>query len=162
RDSIPGIDYPIVETPGGAKAHTLRDRQPVFGVTLGGAARAYPKDLLEKIEVVNDRLGGKLLTGVYDQGRGTDAVYDREPGGGATFGTTGYSCKNRPLLYDRNTKSLWFPVDDDLSCLSGPNRGKALKPTARPAPTNWSDWLRQNPKTTVVGGNDRTKPIPTE
>jgi hypothetical protein len=163
RDSIPGIDYPVVETPGGPKGHTLRDRQPVFGVALGGEVRAYPKDLLEKIEVVNDRLGETPVAVVYDRGRGTALVYDRRLGGGAvTFGTTGYSCKNRPLLYDRKTKGLWLPRGDDLACLNGPHKGESLKPIARPEAPTWADWLRQNRKTTVVVGNDRNKPIPSE
>ena len=36
RDSIPGIDYPIVEAPGSPKGYALRDRQTVFGVALDG------------------------------------------------------------------------------------------------------------------------------
>jgi hypothetical protein len=163
RDSIPGIDYPVVETPGRPKGHALRDRQPVFGVALGDEVRAYPQDLLQKIEVVNDRLGGKPTAVVYDRGRGAALVYGREfRGGVVTFGTTGYSCKGRPLLYDRNTKGLWFPRGDDLACLSGPQQGEVLKPIAKPVATTWANWLRQNRQTTVVVGNDRTRPIPSE
>jgi hypothetical protein len=163
RDSIPGIDYPVVEAPGSPKGYTLRDRQPVFGVALGGEARAYPKDLLEKIEVVNDRPGGTPVAAVYDRGRGAALVYDRTLRDGVvTFGTTGYSCKNQPLLYDRKTNGLWLPRGDDLACLSGPHKGELLQPIARPVTTSWSDWLGRNRKTTVIVGNDRAKAIPTE
>jgi hypothetical protein len=163
RDSIPGIDYPVVETPGHLNSHALRDRQPVFGVTLGGAVRAYPKDLLEKIEVVNDRLGDTAVVVVYDRGVGAPLVYERSVRGGAvTFGTTGYACRKRPLLYDRKTKSLWMSDGATLACLNGPRKGEAIKPVATPAATPWAAWWRQNPATTVVVGNDRSRPIPEE
>src|SRR5262249_42724513 len=57
RDSIPGIDYPVLEPPEGEHAGHLRSRQSVFGVALGAGARAYPEDLAAKIEVINDRDG---------------------------------------------------------------------------------------------------------
>jgi hypothetical protein len=163
RDSIPGIDYPIVEDSSGPRGSTLRDRQVVFGVVLGGEARAYPKDLIAKIEVVNDRAGDMQFAVVYDRSRGAAVVYDRTLRDGVvTFGTTGYSCKDRPLLYDRKTKSLWLPRGDELACLSGPNKGQALKPVATPVAATWSEWLGQNSKTSVIVGNDRSKPIPGE
>jgi hypothetical protein len=163
RDSIPGIDYPVVEAPGSPKGYALRDRQMVFGVALGGEARAYPRDLLEKIEVVNDRTGDTPVAVVYDRSRGVALIYNRTLRDGVvTFGTTGYSCKLQPLLYDRKTKGLWFLRGDELACLNGPNKGESLKPIARPVATTWSDWLGRNRKTTVIVGNDRTKPIPNE
>jgi len=162
RDSIPGIDYPVFETPGSPKGSTLRDRHTVFGVVLGGEARAYPRDLLKKIEVVNDRPGNTPVAAVYDRSRGVTLVYDRTLRDGVvTFGTTGYSCKDRPLLYDRRTNGLWLFRGDDLACVSGPHKGEALKPIARPVAMSWSDW-RRGRESTVIVGNDRTKPIPVE
>jgi hypothetical protein len=163
RDSIAGVDYPIIETPGNPKCHALRERQPVFGLAMGGAIRAYPQDLIEKSEVINDRLGGTDLAIVYDRSRRAALVFDRKLRDGAiTFGTTGYSCKLRPLLYDRKTKGLWLLQGDNLACLNGPHKGEVLAPIAKPEAPTWADWLRQNRKTTVLVGNDRKQPIPSE
>lgn len=113
--------------------------------------------------MVNDRLGGRPVAAVYDRSRGVALVYDRTLRDGAvTFGTTGYSCKGLPLLYDRKTNGLWLPRGDDLACVNGPNRGESLKPVATTVATSWSDWLGQNPRSTVIVGNDRSKPIPKE
>ncbi|WP_435007738.1 DUF3179 domain-containing (seleno)protein [Tundrisphaera lichenicola] len=163
RDSIPGIDFPVIEGPDGPRGSTLRDRQVVLGVEQGGEARAYPVDLLEKIEVVNDTLGGIPIAVVFDRARGVALIYNRTVGDGViTFGTTGYSCKNLPLLYDRKTKSLWLPRGDDLACLSGSHKGEALKPIVTPVSAPWSDWRGGHGTTTVVVGNDRARDIPAE
>lgn len=37
------------------------DDRLVFGVTIGGAARAYPKHMMEVHEMVNDTVGGRRI-----------------------------------------------------------------------------------------------------
>ena len=54
RDSIPGIDYPLFEQPDSPRARHFRASHEVFGLDLPEGARGYPRDLLRKIEVVND------------------------------------------------------------------------------------------------------------
>src|SRR5262249_25806081 len=54
RDSIPGIDYPLFEGPSSTRVRNFRDQHEFYGLTSSDGARAYPKDLLRKIEVVND------------------------------------------------------------------------------------------------------------
>jgi hypothetical protein len=163
RDSIPGVDYPILDPPGGSPGRSLRDSQPVFGLNLRGGPRAYPQDLLAKIEVVNDADGTTPFVAVFDRSRGQALLCERTVRGGAvTFGTTGYSYDRRPLLYDRKTRSLWLPQGDELVCVNGELKGSKLAPLLKPEPATWADWKRRHPDTGVLVGNDRDKPIPAE
>ena len=163
RDSIPGVDFPIIEAADSSRVKALRDRQEVFGILLAAGPRAYPRSLIEKIEVVNDLDGPTPFVAVYDRSRGKTLLFGRELGDAVTtFGTTGYSLGKRPLLYDRRTKSLWLPEGDDLACVSGTSKGSRAKPYLPTAATRWLEWVGRYPKTTVLFGNDRKRPIPEE
>lgn len=163
RDSIPGIDYPILETSRGVRGKKLRMRQEVFGLELDGEPRAYPRDLLEKIEMVNDGHGKDALLIVYDRGRAVVSAFRREVDGATvSFGSTGYSRSKQPVLYDRKTRSVWALEGDAFLCVAGAWKGRSLLPFQRVEPTPWGDWLGRHPDTKVLVGNDRSQPIPIE
>jgi hypothetical protein len=163
RDSIPGIDYPIIDQAGASTGRTLRASQPVYGVDLRCGPRAYPKDLIEKIEVVNDADGSMPIAVVFDRSRQRALVFERSRGGAPfTFGTTGYSLERQPVLYDRKTRSLWLPRDDRIVCVSGELKGTELPSLQTPGLTTWGEWKAAHPQTSVLMGSDRTKPIPAE
>ena len=67
RDSTPGIDYPLFEKPDSERSGRLRDRQEIVGLPLKEEARAYPVDLLRKIEIVNDRSEAGPILVVFDR-----------------------------------------------------------------------------------------------
>ena len=163
RDSIPGIDYPIIETAEGERGGRLRTRQDVFALGLGPVSRVYPRDLLEKIEMVNDRVGDAPLLIVYDRGRTTAFAFSRAVDGSVvSFGSTGYSRFKQPVLYDRKTRSLWVIENAELLCVAGSLKGRSLKPGPTLVTTTWGAWSGKNPNTTIVVGNDRSLPIPSE
>ncbi|SIO67510.1 Protein of unknown function [Singulisphaera sp. GP187] len=163
RDSIPGIDYPMIETSQGARGKKLRKRQDVFSLDLEGGTRVYPRDLLEKIEMVNDRDGDTSFLVLYDRGRSKVLSFRRDVDGSpVSFGSTGYSRFKQPVLYDRKTRSVWALESDEFVCVAGPLKGRSLKSFRPVASTTWGSWLGQHPDTTVVVGNDRSKPIPSE
>ena len=163
RDSIPGIDAPLLEPPEGPHARFLRSRQMIFGLALEAGPRAYPEDLLEKIEVVNDSDGATPFVIVYDRGRRRALAFERTTKGGqVTFGTTGYSLHEAPLLYDRKTKSLWLLSGDDFVSVSGELKGTGLARFKDAAHEAWPEWHSRHPDTLVVIGSDREKPIPGE
>jgi hypothetical protein len=172
RDSIPGIDYPLFERLDSPRARRFRDQHEIWGLTLPDVARAYPRDLLRKIEVVNDE-GGVPFAIVFDRQHDVARFYDRRVDGRpVTFGTTGYALgdsddpqSGRPLLYDRRTKSLWLPEEKALVCVNGPLKGTRLPAALRPEPTTWGAWVAGHPQTVVLVGSDRDddrKPIPAE
>jgi hypothetical protein len=163
RDSIPGIDYPILEPPDGEHARSLRSRQTVFGLGLAAGPRAYPEDLLSKIDVVNDRDGATPFVVIYDRGRRRALCFGRDVGvDTVTFGTTGYSFRKSPLLYDRKTKILWIISGDAFGCVNGALKGSKPAPFKVVESVAWGEWHSRHPTTSVVVGNDRQKPIPLE
>jgi hypothetical protein len=172
RDSIAGIDYPLFERADSPQARPFRRQHEMWGLALPDGARAYPRDLLRKIEVVNDEAGIPFAI-VFDRQHNVARFYDRRiEGRPVTFGTTGYALGDsddpqtgRPLLYDRRTRSLWLPEEKELVCVNGPLKGQRLPATLRPEPASWGDWKARYPQTQALVGSDRDderKPIPSE
>src|SRR5262249_35108347 len=134
RDSIPGIDYPLFDPPGSDRTSKLHAGHAVLGLVFQDGPRAYPLDLLRKIEVVNDQGDGKPFAIVYDRQPHRAQVYDRQiDNRPVTFGTTGYAVGSTedpkdgtPLLYDRKTSSLWLPEETALVCVNGKLKGTKL------------------------------------
>lgn len=63
RDGIPPLEFP--KTIAAVYADFLQPDEPVFGVTINGESRAYPHRILGWHELVNDQLGGELITFVF-------------------------------------------------------------------------------------------------
>ncbi len=57
-DAIRAVDDPRFVT---AAKSQMKDNVQVIGVELGGEAHAYPIGFLSRVEIVNDRLGGKNI-----------------------------------------------------------------------------------------------------
>jgi hypothetical protein len=165
RDSIPGVDYPILDPPASARWRRLRASQVVHGLALESGPRAYPADVLTKVEVVNDVDGSTPFVVVYDRGRERAQAFRRDVDGRpVTFGTTGYASGRTPLLYDRRTRSLWLAdaEAETLACVGGASKGTRLPAHGVPRPMPWSEWAAEHPRTLVLVGNDRSRPIPAE
>ena len=62
RGGIPSIDNPVFVSPEEAE---LPDNAWVFGVVMGGEARAYSLNLLNRYEVVNDRVRDRSFAAVW-------------------------------------------------------------------------------------------------
>lgn len=58
EDAIRAIDDPRFVA---ANKAGMRDNLQIIGVEVGGEAHAYPIALLSRVEIVNDRLGGKNI-----------------------------------------------------------------------------------------------------
>lgn len=166
RDSIPGVDYPIVQAPDGEIAQNIGDRNEVVGVVLESGPRAYPMGALTKVEIVNDVDGETPIAIVYARGPDTVRIYRRDiDGTPVTLGTTGYATDEKvPLFYDRKTKSLWLEEPDGsaLTCVNGEYVGTRLPAHKTLERLTWGEWVGQYPDTDVLVGNDRSQPIPEE
>ena len=148
---IPAIDNPKVSS--AEAAIWLRDDDMVFGITINGESRAYPRQIMEVREMVNDTLGGRQLGIPYcTLCAAAQAFYtDDLPAGieRPVLRTSGLLKRSNKVMYDLNTNSIF---DTFLGrALTGPLAEKnVVLPQATVVTTDWKSWKESNPNTTVV------------
>ncbi|MGB0412294.1 MAG: DUF3179 domain-containing (seleno)protein [Pikeienuella sp.] len=148
---IPAADNPEVIS---AKDATwLSDDDIVFGIEVNGAYRAYPRQIMEVREMVNDTLGGRHLGIPYCTLCGSAQAYftDQLPEGVArpVLRTSGLLIRSNKVMYDITSHSVF---DTFLGkAVTGPlaERGLHLK-QATVVTTDWGTWKREHPETTVL------------
>ena len=156
RGCIPAIDDPAVTSAFGGDWYP--DERLVFGVVINGEARAYPKNMMEVHEMVNDTLGGRRFGMPYCTLCGSAQAYftDDVEGFSPVLRTSGLLSRSNKFMYDRST---WSAVDTFTGqALSGPlhDAGVVLTPVAVVTST-WGDWKREHPETTIL---DRFRAYP--
>jgi len=125
-------------------------RTTIVGVSLNGAAKAYPLSAVEKQSPVVDNVGGvPVLIVMGDDGKSVRA-FEATIGGERTefFARPG----SKPLaLTDAKTGSVW---DFTGRAFEGPLAGQELKrvPLLK---DYWFDWKLYNPRTQVYRIGDR-------
>ena len=148
---IPAIDNPEVST--AEEATWLDDDDIVFGIVINGEARAYPRQIMEVREMVNDTLGGRDIGLPYCSLCGAAQAYftDRMPAGvkRPVLRTSGLLIRSNKVMYDVETRSI-FDTFRGVA-VTGPlaDLGIALKPVTVVTST-WSDWRDAFPKSTVL------------
>jgi len=147
-NGIPPLTSPAILS--AAEADWLDDEHVVFGVVVGGEARAYPKRILAWHEMAHDTLGGVRLTVVYCTLCGTVIPYRSVVGGELrTFGTSGLLYRSNKLMFDEESMSLWSTLDG--TPVVGPLAGEPLTLEMEPVvTTTWGEWRRMHPATTVI------------
>ncbi|PJI86060.1 uncharacterized protein DUF3179 [Yoonia maricola] len=148
---IPAADNPDVI--GAQEATWLADDAIVFGITINGQSRAYPRQIMEVREMVNDTLGGRDLGIPYCTLCGAAQAYftDDLPAGVArpVLRTSGLLIRSNKVMYDINTYSVF---DTFLGkAVTGPlaERGLQLE-QATVVTTDWGTWKNAHPDTTVL------------
>ena len=146
RDGIPSIEQPKFVAANAANFMRPTDR--VIGITVNGESRAYPINILNWHEVVNDQIRGVPVSVTYCPLCGTGLVYQAKVRGRTLkFGVSGLLYNSDVLLYDRQTETLWSQI---LSkAVNGPMKGQKLTmvPSSQ---TSWSSWLKKQPNTKVL------------
>ncbi len=126
----------------------------VIGVVHNGAARAYPLQLLNFHEIINDTLGGEAIAVTYSPLCDSAAVYRRTVNGESLeLRLSGLVVDSNTLMYDRRPEaegeSLWRQMIGDA--VAGPAAENELVLEALPlSMTTWANWLKRHPDTTVV------------
>lgn len=151
RDGIPPLNNPDMIP--ASKATYLDDDNIVFGVTVDGDARAYPKRILAWHEMVKDQIGGRRLTGVYCTLCGAMILYDSNVGGVQhELGTSGFLYRSNKLMYDHETQSLWSTLTGEP--VIGPLVGQGIELKTLPVvTTTWKEWVTRHPDTLVLSLN---------
>lgn len=110
QDGIPPLRNPdMIEA---AEAGYLEDDNIVFGISINGDHRAYPKRILAWHEMFVDKIGGKNIAGVYCTLCGTVIAYNTTfDGTNHELGTSGFLYRSNKLMYDKATQSLWNTIE---------------------------------------------------
>jgi len=147
-NGIPPLEYPAVLPAG--EADYLDDGNIVFGLTVNGESRAYPKRILAWHEMAIDRVGGVELTVVYCTLCGTVIPFESAVGERQFhFGTSGLLYRSNKLMFDEGTKSLWSTFEG--MPVVGPLVGQGLQLAHRAVvTTTWGEWRARHPETTVL------------
>ncbi|OAD41819.1 hypothetical protein LPB72_10965 [Hydrogenophaga crassostreae] len=158
---IPALDQP--KTTPASEGGWYPDNATVFGVVINGEARAYPKNIMEVHEMVNDTLGGRQIALPYcTLCRAAQAYFtDRTPGFKPLLRTSGLLSRSNKFMYDLST---WSAVDTSTGeALSGPLRKAQITlPQTTVVTSTWGAWRKAHPQSTIVaqdGGIGRTYPL---
>lgn len=162
RGCIPALDDPVV-TPA-SEGDWYPDDAVVFGVTVNGESRAYPKNQMEVHEMVNDTLGGRRIGMPYCTLCGSAQAYltDQVPEDATTpvLRTSGLLSRSNKVMYDLNTGSVFDTFAGEA--LSGPLREKGVRlAQTTVVSSTWGAWKEAHPDTTILaadGGLGRSYP----
>ncbi len=147
-NGIPPLDHPVHVSVG--EADYLEDSNIVFGISINGEARAYPKRIFAWHEMALDEIGGLELTIIYCTLCGTVLPYESEVGGELRkFGTSGLLYRSNKLFFDENTMSLWSTLEGRpvIGRLAGSGLSLRLRSSVT---TTWGEWRRRHPDTQVL------------
>ncbi len=159
---IPALDDPAVTDAAGGDWYP--DEEIVFGVTINGESRAYPKNIMEIHEMINDSLGGRRVGIPYCTLCGSAQAYltDSVPAGVTVpiLRTSGLLTRSNKVMFDLETFSVFNTFTG--AAISGPlqDEGVVLEQVSVVTST-WGEWKLAHPGTTIVamdGGIGRTYP----
>ena len=116
KDGIPSIDDPKFTS--ATEVDFLADEELVLVIRFDHEVKAYPHDILDWHEIVNDRLAGIPYAVTYCPLTGTGIAWDRLVQGiETTFGVSGLLYNSNLMPYDRYSESTWS--QQRLDCVHG-------------------------------------------
>ncbi len=150
KDGIPSLFNPEIIP--AAQADFIDDKDLIVGIVVDGEARAYPHQILDWHEVVNEEFASNnLLTVSYCPLTGTAIVLDGNNDGlNLTFGVSGLLYNNNLIMFDRQTDSHWpqMRLQSDQGTLR--NTKQKVYPSIE---TSWGSWKKLFPNTVVLSTN---------
>ncbi len=151
QDGIPPLRYP--EMINANDATYLSDDDIIFGISLDGDSRAYPKRILAWHEFFVDDISNLKIAGVYCTLCGSMIAYDMNHNGKFhDLGTSGFLYKSNKLMYDRETQSLWSTIEG--MPVLGPLSNQGIRLKSYPIiTTTWGNWKKMHPPTMVLSLN---------
>ena len=148
RDAIVPVDRPAY---GGLDALPwLANDHLIVGYESGDQAFAYPINILNFHEIVNDTINGGPVLITYCPLCFSGVVFSRVVDGEIlTFGNTSALYQSDLVMYDHQTGSYWFQVAGEavVGTLTGA-RLKLLPSTTMP----WGDWKALHPESRLLAG----------
>ncbi|MBV2092240.1 MAG: DUF3179 domain-containing protein, partial [Candidatus Thiodiazotropha sp. (ex Ctena orbiculata)] len=146
RDGIPSIDEPQFVP--AKEADFLKPEDRILGVVRNGVVKAYPINILNWHEIVNDRFRQEPIAITFCPLCGTGMAFEATVRGETLkFGVSGLLYNSDVLLYDRASESLWSQIMKQS--ISGKYQGDRLRHVPLQH-TNWADWSDRYPDTLVL------------
>ncbi len=148
---IPALDDPAVT--GADEGNWYPDDSVVFGVVVDGEARAYPKNMMEVHEMINDTLGGRRIAIPYCTLCGSAQAYFTDDVSGRdeplVLRTSGLLTRSNKVMYELTTFSVF---DTFLGhAVSGPLQEEQVQLDQVSVVTStWGDWKEAHPETTIL------------
>lgn len=148
---IPAADNPAVSNVNDTT--WLKDEDIVFGVGVNDEYRAYPRQIMEVREMVNDTLGGRTLGIPYCTLCGSaQAYFTDELADGMerpVLRTSGLLIRSNKVMYDITTHSVLDTFTGEA--VTGALADKNVKLSqATVITTTWGEWKKAYPQTTVL------------
>ena len=146
KDGIPALSNP--EFISAEEADFMRPDELVLGIKEGNVVKAYPHQILDWHEIINDKAGSKKIAITYCPLTGTGINWDRVINEReTTFGVSGLLYNTNLIPYDRETDSYWSQIR--LESVHGDHIGKDAL-TYQLIETTWNTWTEMYPETKVV------------
>lgn len=145
KDGIPAIDNPNFRL--GTEENNLLDSEIVIGIVFDGEPRAYPYEILNWHEIVNDEINGSHFSITYCPLTGSGLVFKTDVIGNSELGVSGKLFENNLVFYDRNTESYWSQMMH--TSVMGEQIGSIL-PYSEAVETTWGNWKNLHPNTIVL------------
>lgn len=146
KDGIPAISSPNFDVVN--QASFLKNADFVIGISDGSSIKAYPHDVLDWHEIVNDGIGEIDYSLIYCPLTGSATAWDRNINGEkTTFGVSGLLYNTNIVPYDRATDSNWSQLFDasifgELKSTK-PNNYMVLE-------TKWETWKKLYPESKIM------------
>lgn len=116
KDGIPSIDNP--KHTKASDVNFLNSEDLVEVYINGFNVVAYPHDILDWHEIVNDKVGGKAISVTYCPLTGTGIAWNRTINGNeTTFGVSGLLYNTNLMPFDRESNSTWSQIRQE--CVNG-------------------------------------------
>ena len=177
RDFLRSLDQPKVLPGHEMLAYNAKLRSKyvvtadrVIGVEINGKSRAYPLNVMNVHEVVNDELAGVPIAVTFSPLCDSAIVFDRRINGEPLqFGVSGLLLDSNLVMYDKqpdavtggekisqqstqiatvSASSLWSQMAG--KAIAGPTLGKTLTQIPNVNVCTWKHWLAAHPTTEVI------------
>jgi len=147
KDGIPSVDNPKFAPV--SEIDFIQDDRLIIGLKAGNTIKAYPHQILDWHEIVNDQVENLHIAMTYCPLTGTGITWNRQIDGDIVeFGVSGLLFRNNLIAYDRKTDSYWSQMQ--LRAVKGPMSGDHLQPAARMVETTWKQWKAMYPDSEIM------------